>query len=617
MTAPFKDPRTSIYYFRKAIPPELRPAFGKREYKVSLGTRDPVEAKALMPEHAAAYERLALNAKAFLRGGATAQANHYVERWLQETRRDVMWLLMAARKMTSYQRLAAERGIAEPAPDYVFEPEVRYGEDDALMLRTFQGAVRLPYRSCLHEVSRLAPEAFAWPAGLVLQHHGLPSDDTLCEAIARQLQRRTLEALIEELQKENSREVARWSGPPPLIVIQGGLPASTDTSVHGEGLAVGLTVTQAFEAWRDYSKGRSRKPQLIQEWDLAVRRFVGMFGDIDMGRIRPQMVRDFREKLLELPGRTKKSIKALPLDEQAEVAAREGLPTLAPATVNKALSALRSITEHVIDKMSNVPLELNAAKQAKFVELEDSEEKRLPFDEDDMEAIFRDLVIEDATGISEESLFWIVLLAPFTGCRLEEIGTLRPFNVRSEQGIRFIAIERDRAQVRADKDQDEKSLKSSNSDRDIPVHPVLLRAGFIEFVERRKAEGAEWLFPDLKPNKFGKRTSRVSRLFARYLEDLGITDDEKVFHSFRHSIRRNLRGRAKEEMVDLICGHSDGKVGRRYGRGADMRPLREVIELIDYGGPDWSKVVAHARGLGGLAPEATKVARGLQLRLPV
>jgi hypothetical protein len=75
---------------------------------------------------------------------------------------------------------------------------------------------------------------------------------------------------------------------------------------------------------------------------------------------------------------------ALPLDEQAEIAVREGLPTLAPATVNKALSALRSMTEHVIDKMSNVPLEVNAAKMAKFVEGEDSEEKRLPFDEEDM-----------------------------------------------------------------------------------------------------------------------------------------------------------------------------------------------------------------------------------------
>ncbi|WP_166036850.1 tyrosine-type recombinase/integrase [Sphingosinicella sp. YJ22] len=234
-----------------------------------------------------------------------------------------------------------------------------------------------------------------------------------------------------------------------------------------------------------------------------------------------------------------------------------------------------------------------------------------------MEAIFRDLVIEDATGIRPGDAVLDRPPRPLHGCRLEEVGTLRPFNVRSEQGIWFIATERDRAQVRADKDQDEKSLKSSNSDRDIPVHPVLLRAGFIEFVERRKAEGAEWLFPDFKPNKFGKRTSRVSRLFARYLEDIGITDDEKVFHSFRHSIRRNLRGRAKEEMVDLICGHSDGKVGRRYGRGADMRPLREVIELIDYGGPDWSKVVAHARGLGGLDPEATEVTRGLQFRLPV
>ncbi|WP_166036855.1 DUF6538 domain-containing protein [Sphingosinicella sp. YJ22] len=98
MTAPSKDPRTGIYYFRKVIPPELRPAFGKREYKVSLGTRDPVEAKALMPERAAAYERLAINAKAFLCGGVSAQANHYVERWLQETRRDGLWLRMAVRK---------------------------------------------------------------------------------------------------------------------------------------------------------------------------------------------------------------------------------------------------------------------------------------------------------------------------------------------------------------------------------------------------------------------------------------------------------------------------------------------------------------------------------------
>jgi integrase len=616
MSAPFKDPRTGIYYFRKVIPSELRAAFGKREYKVSLGTRDPADARSKMAEPAAAYERLLAHAKEFVRGGVTGQARHYVEQWLQETNRDRAWLWYSSRYVTSYTRVASDRQISGPLPDYVFEPEIQQQDDDPIMLRTFQGSRRLPLPTCLQTVAQLPASAFAWPAGQVLEHHQLIPAENMFEAIAHSVQRRMMESIVDFMQEQNSKTAPELPSP-PLIVINGGL-SSHGPSRHAQREAqVGLTITQAFEAWRDYTKGRARSPQLVQEWDLAVRRFVAMFGDIDLGDIRPQMVRDFREKLLELPGRTKKSIKALPLDEQAVIAAKEGLATLAPATVNKALSALRSVTEHVIDKMSSVPLEINAAKMAKFVEVEDSEDKRLPFDEGDMKAIFRDLVIKDATGISEATLFWMVLLAPFTGCRLEEIGTLRPINVRSEQGIWFIAVERDRAQVRAGQDQVEKSLKSSNSDRDIPIHSVLIRAGFLDYVERRRSEGEEWLFPDLTPNKFGKRTYRVSRLFARYLEDLGITDDEKVFHSFRHSIRRNLRGRAKEEMVDLICGHSDGKVGRRYGRGADMRPLREVIELIDYGGPDWADVVAQARKMSGLEPERAQPGPVVQLRLSV
>jgi hypothetical protein len=121
MSALFQDPRTGIYYFRKVIPQELRPAFGKREYKVSLGTRDPVAAKSLMPDHAAAYERLALNAKAFLRGGVTARPSHYVDHWLHDTQLDKFWLWDGARALTDFTRLASGRGLSAPAPDYVFE----------------------------------------------------------------------------------------------------------------------------------------------------------------------------------------------------------------------------------------------------------------------------------------------------------------------------------------------------------------------------------------------------------------------------------------------------------------------------------------------------------------
>nr|WP_314256741.1 DUF6538 domain-containing protein [uncultured Devosia sp.] len=47
MSRPFKHPTTGVYYFRKGVPDRLRHLVGKREVKISLGTKDPAEAKRL------------------------------------------------------------------------------------------------------------------------------------------------------------------------------------------------------------------------------------------------------------------------------------------------------------------------------------------------------------------------------------------------------------------------------------------------------------------------------------------------------------------------------------------------------------------------------------------
>jgi integrase len=611
--------RNGIYEFRKVIPERLRPFFGRREFKKSLGTRSLAEARSRMTGPAAEYEQLLANAKQALAGGWSEAARTLVGEWLSDTHRDDRWLRMAVARLTAFCMVASRDNIRFDPPAYAFEhtptPEPA---DEALRVKAVHARTRMSWSRRMSILAHLEAEAFGWVVSAVAAHseRQIAKDSPLFTGIAQEVRRRMIEASIKWMSRDQPQPS---SSPASLVVINGGL-VDAASSVSGPGLGaqkVGLTITQAFEAWRDHKgrKGKPRPRQRILEWNLAVRRFVRMYGDVDMGAIRPQMVRDYREKLLQLPSRASNEIKAFSFDEQAAIAERENLETLAPGTVNKHLTGLRSITEHVIDKMSAIPLELNAARLAKFVETDDDETKRLPFDEDDLNAIFRNLVITDTTGISSESLFWIVLLAPLTGGRLEELGTLRPSNVRTENGIPYIAVERDRAQVRATQGAPEKTLKSSNSDRDIPLHRILLRAGFLQYVERHRTEGAEWLFPDLKANKNGKRTYRVSRLFARYLEDLGITDDEKVFHSFRHSVRRNLRGRAPEEIVDLICGHSDGKVGRRYGRGADMRPLREVIERIDLGGPDWDRVVALGREYVGLPPESAAARKPKQLGL--
>ncbi|MBD8678919.1 hypothetical protein IFT55_10715 [Sphingomonas sp. CFBP 13720] len=59
MAAPFKDPRTGIFHFRRVIPVALRPLFdgGASEYKRTLDTRDPDEARQRYHPHAIVYEQ--------------------------------------------------------------------------------------------------------------------------------------------------------------------------------------------------------------------------------------------------------------------------------------------------------------------------------------------------------------------------------------------------------------------------------------------------------------------------------------------------------------------------------------------------------------------------------
>jgi hypothetical protein len=46
MVRPFRHPKTGVYWLRKVVPGEVRDAVGKRELKVTLGTKDVREAKA-------------------------------------------------------------------------------------------------------------------------------------------------------------------------------------------------------------------------------------------------------------------------------------------------------------------------------------------------------------------------------------------------------------------------------------------------------------------------------------------------------------------------------------------------------------------------------------------
>lgn len=94
--------------------------------------------------------------------------------------------------------------------------------------------------------------------------------------------------------------------------------------------------------------------------------------------------------------------------------------------------------------------------------------------------------------------FWPPLIALFTGARRREIAQLLLEDFETVDGIAAISIN-----ILGDED---KSLKTRAARRMIPVHPVLLDLGLLEYVEDVKALdlGSE-LFPAVGANTYGEK----------------------------------------------------------------------------------------------------------------
>ena len=192
--------------------------------------------------------------------------------------------------------------------------------------------------------------------------------------------------------------------------------------------------------------------------------------------------------------------------------------------------------------------------------------RRMPFSDAELKLIFGSPIYAAGhrpAGGGGEAAAWIPAIAYLTGMRLEEIATLhvRQFHVDA-LGNRYIHTE---------------DGKNDNStDRDVPLHPGLIAAGLLEFVQSCSGR----LFP--KVDCTNEVLSKAfSQWYGRYLDSLGITAKSKVFHSFRHLFKDLCRNAGLDDSaIDQICGHEPGTVGGKYGLGRRIDVLAELMARI-------------------------------------
>lgn len=198
---------------------------------------------------------------------------------------------------------------------------------------------------------------------------------------------------------------------------------------------------------------------------------------------------------------------------------------------------------------------------------------RVAFDSSDLAKIFKSSVYTSQyrpVSGGKEAAYWLPLLALFTGARVEELAQLLVRDVREVEGLgHFINISDEAPHAH---------LKNSSSRRRIPIHGILIACGFMDYVARQRKSGM--LFPDLKPNHRGKYGGYFSYFFSNYLRHkIEITDERKVFHSFRHTFKDICRRVGIEEAVhDALTGHTRASAGRSYGN--DQYPLEPLFEAI-------------------------------------
>lgn len=147
--------------------------------------------------------------------------------------------------------------------------------------------------------------------------------------------------------------------------------------------------------------------------------------------------------------------------------------------------------------------------------------------------------------------YWGPRLALYLGLRVNEAAQLYIDDVTVIDGIPCIEVTKLRAGQR---------IKNRFSHRVMPIHPELLRLGFMRFVAQAKSHGRKTLFPLLSWGANGPGDTLGDWYNGSFLrKTCGITDRLKTFHSFRHTFATLAeRSRLPDGRIALLLGHSAG-----------------------------------------------------------
>ena len=316
----------------------------------------------------------------------------------------------------------------------------------------------------------------------------------------------------------------------------------------------------------------------------AIERFIEFSGDRGISTYTKADAREFREVLLKLPPNARQGrFKGLNIVQAVVLAEKEQIAPMSRKNARKILGFIGSFFKYAAaayDEVERSPFEGIFIRKEKY-----PEKMRAKFTNEELVKVFSTPVFAGCKSqhcwwiagdhdVHDTSRFWIPLVALFTGCRLAEIVQLDVSDIRTYAGVRFFDIN----------DKEEKTLKTKSSKRQIPIHPELVKIGFLDYVKKRKEAGDKRLFPEIRKSKAdGTYSSTFSKWFNNFLTRTGVKTKLNCFHSFRHGFEDACRNAdISGDKTDVLQGHKLPGMRGEYGEGFKLVDLKKAVEKISY-----------------------------------
>ena len=208
--------------------------------------------------------------------------------------------------------------------------------------------------------------------------------------------------------------------------------------------------------------------------------------------------------LQRLPTNARKRWPNTTLREIADIAVAQGIPPMSAANANEYMNKLSGLFNWAIKE------EIVASNPARGLRIPDAtaaRDRRLPFSVPQLQQIFEAPIFrgcrddehgyaEPGSAMPKRARFWIPAIALFSGMRLNEICQLHAADVQELDGVWCFIVTAQGAE--------DKQLKTTASERLVPIHPTLQSMGLIEYAEGRHSASDLRFFPELRVDGFGQ-----------------------------------------------------------------------------------------------------------------